>query len=82
MIQTALHNAGVRYSLLFKAFQAGAGVLTIGFIAEYMDPVAQGYYYTFASLIALQSFFELGLYLVVSVSFLSGTVPLPVYISY
>jgi hypothetical protein len=68
MTQTTLHNAGVRYSLLFKAFQAGAGVLTIGFIAAYMNPVAQGYYYAFASLIALQSFFELGLFQVVSVS--------------
>jgi hypothetical protein len=68
MTQTTLHNAGVRYSILFKASQAGAGVLTIGFISEYMDPVAQGYYYAFASLIALQSFFELGLYLLVSVS--------------
>lgn len=61
-------NAGVRYSLLFKAWQAAAGVVTIVLIARCMDPVAQGYYYAFASLIALQSFFELGLYLVVSVS--------------
>jgi O-antigen/teichoic acid export membrane protein len=68
MSQITLHNSGLRYSLLFKASQAGAGILTIGLIAEYMDPVAQGYYYAFASLIALQSFFELGLYLVVSVS--------------
>ena len=63
-----LFSLGVRYSLLFKVFQALAGVLTIFFIAEYMDPVAQGYYYAFASLIALQSFFELGLFIVVSVT--------------
>lgn len=68
MSQATLQSAGVRYSLIFKAVQAVVGVLTIGFIAKYMDPVTQGYYYAFASLIALQSFFELGLYLVVSVS--------------
>jgi hypothetical protein len=61
-------DRGTRYSLLFKAWQAVAGVVTIAFIARHMDPVVQGYYYAFASLIALQSFFELGLYLVVSVS--------------
>lgn len=61
-------DQGVRYSLLFKAWQAAAGVVTVVLIARHMDSVAQGYYYAFASLIALQSFFELGLYLVVSVS--------------
>lgn len=68
MSQVSRRDPGVRYSLMFKAWQAAAGVLTIAFIARFMDPVAQGYYYAFASLIALQSFFELGLYLVVSVS--------------
>ena len=69
MRETAtLFSVGVRYSLLFKIVQALAGILTIFFIAEYTDPVAQGYYYAFASLIALLSFFELGLYIVVSVT--------------
>ena len=64
----ASKTLGVSYSLIFKVVQALSGALTIFFIAEYMDPVAQGYYYAFASLIAIQSFFELGLYIVVSVT--------------
>ena len=56
------HNAGVYYSLLFKLWQSAAGVITIAFIAYFMDAEAQGYYYAFASLIALQSWFEVGLY--------------------
>ena len=62
------HNAGVYYSLLFKLWQSAAGLITIAFIAYFMDAEAQGYYYAFASLIALQSFFELGLYFVVSIA--------------
>ena len=68
MSQSIRRDPGVRDSLLLKAWQAAAGVITIAFIARHMDPVVQGYYYAFASLIALQLFFELGLYLVVSVS--------------
>jgi len=68
MTTSSARNAAVTYSLLFKAWQSAAGVVGIVVIARYFDPVSQGFYYTFASLIALQSFFELGLYLVISVS--------------
>jgi hypothetical protein len=34
-------------------------------VARYMSPVTQGYYYTLSSLLALQSFLELGCYLAV-----------------
>lgn len=61
-------DSGVYYSLLFKVWQSAAGLITIAFIARYMGPETQGYYYAFASLIALQSFFELGLYFVVSIT--------------
>ena len=60
-------NPAISYSLLFKAWQAGAGLITIPFVITYLGPVVQGYYYTFASLIALQSFFELGFGIVISV---------------
>ena len=60
-------NPAISYSLLFKAWQAGAGLITIPFVIEYLGPVVQGYYYTFASLIALQSFFELGFGIVISI---------------
>lgn len=60
-------SAAVSYSLLFKAWQAAAGLVTIPIVIHYLQPVLQGYYYTFASLIALQSFFELGFGIVISV---------------
>jgi hypothetical protein len=60
-------SAAVSYSLLFKAWQAAAGLVTIPVVIHYLAPVLQGYYYTFASLIALQSFFELGFGIVISV---------------
>lgn len=60
-------SAAVTFSLLFKAWQAAAGLVTIPIVIHYLQPVLQGYYYTFASLIALQSFFELGFGIVISV---------------
>lgn len=60
-------NAAVSFSLLYKAWQAAAGLVTIPIVIHYLAPVLQGYYYTFASLIALQSFFELGFGIVISV---------------
>ncbi len=42
-----------------------AGPVTLVLIARHFTANVQGYYYTFASLVAMQSFFELGLYIVV-----------------
>ena len=60
-------NPAISFSLLFKAWQASAGLITIPIVVHTLGPVVQGYYYTFASLIALQSFFELGFGIVISV---------------
>jgi hypothetical protein len=60
-------SAAISYSLLFKAWQAAAGLVTIPIVIHFLEPALQGYYYTFASLIALQSFFELGFGIVISV---------------
>ena len=62
------YRAAIGYSLLFRVWQSLAGGVSIALIAATLDPITQGYYYTFASLIALQTFFELGLYLVISVT--------------
>ena len=59
-------NRAVVFSLLLKSWQAGAGLLGLFLIGLYFPPEVQGFYYTFASLVALQSFVELGLYLVIS----------------
>lgn len=57
----------ITYTLLYRCWQAGAGFISILLIASHLKPVQQGFYYAFANLIALQSFLDLGLYLVVSV---------------
>ena len=44
-----------------KLFQAVAGLITLYFIAHFLSPTEQGYYYTFASLAALQTLLEMGL---------------------
>ncbi len=56
----------VVFSLLLKSWQACAGLLGLYLIGIYFPPEVQGFYYTFASLVALQSFVELGLSLVIS----------------
>ena len=53
------------YSLCLRFWQFLAGPISILMIGTFFSPHVQGYYYTFASLIALQSFFELGLYIVI-----------------
>ena len=44
-----------------RVFSGLAGPVTLFFIATYLSPAEQGYYYTFFSLAALQLFAELGL---------------------
>jgi len=61
-------DEAVGYSLILKFWQSLAGIINIAAIAWYMDPVFQGYYYAFVSLIALQAYFELGLYSVIFVN--------------
>jgi hypothetical protein len=63
-----LHLAKVRlgldravvFTVLARAWTRGSGLITIVLIARFLLPVEQGYYYTYASLIALQMVFELG----------------------
>lgn len=48
-------------TVLFRAWGILAGALTLILLPLWLSPTQQGYYYTFASLLALQVFFELGL---------------------
>jgi hypothetical protein len=50
----------VAFALFARAWQALAGPVTLVLIAQHMTAQVQGYYYTFASLLGLQSFVELG----------------------
>ena len=58
-------DRAVAYALFARAWQGLAGPVTLVLIAQNLTAEAQGFYYTFASLLALQSFVELGLSTVV-----------------
>ena len=58
-------DGAVIYSLLTRSWQSFAGIITLFFIIRYFSEELQGYYYTFAGLLALQAFAELGFYLVI-----------------
>lgn len=51
----------VFHTLLFRGWSVLAGGLSIVLIPIFLSPTQQGFYYTFASVLALQVFFELGL---------------------
>jgi len=44
-----------------KAWQGFAGLITVVLIAIYLTPVEQGWFYTFISIAALYSIFEMGI---------------------
>jgi hypothetical protein len=53
-------DQAVFYALCLRGWQFLAGPVSVVLIGLYFTPETQGFYYTFASLMALQSFFELG----------------------
>ena len=53
------------YTLLGRGWGVLSGLVTLGFISRYLLPAEQGFYYTFASILALQVVFELGMSYVV-----------------
>lgn len=53
------------FAVLWRAWMLITGPVTLLLIARFVTPDVQGYYYTFASLVALQSFVELGLFTVI-----------------
>lgn len=66
LIETGYDRA-IGYSLVLKSWQTVAGVVGMLLIAGNFSQETQGFYYTFGSLVALQSFVELGLHTVISV---------------
>jgi hypothetical protein len=58
-------DQAVFYALCLRLWQFLAGPISMLLIGLFFSPDMQGYYYTFASLIALQSFFELGFQIVI-----------------
>ncbi len=64
MLQEARHRLGLDRAVFFTVLARGwisvSGLVTVILIARFLSPAEQGYYYTYASLIALQMVFELG----------------------
>jgi O-antigen/teichoic acid export membrane protein len=60
----ARHGLGldraVIFTVLARGWTSASGLITVALIAHLLSPAEQGYYYTYASLIALQMVFELG----------------------
>jgi hypothetical protein len=54
-------NRAVFYALALRGWQFVGGAVSVLLISWFFTKELQGYYYTFSSLVALQSFFELGL---------------------
>ena len=53
-------DRAVAYATLAKLWAMPAGIATLLLITVCLTPASQGYYFTFFSLVALQTFFELG----------------------
>lgn len=49
-------DKAIFYTLVGRSLGIPVSVLTIFFIARYLSPEEQGYYYTFGSIVALQVF--------------------------
>lgn len=53
-------DRAVAFTVLGRSWSILSGALTLLFIARFLSPAEQGYYYTFSSLVAIQVIFELG----------------------
>lgn len=58
-------DRAVAYTLVGRGWGLLSGVVTLLLVVRFLTPDEQGYYYTFASLLAMQIFFELGMSYVV-----------------
>lgn len=56
-----LRDSGSIMVLAQRAWQAAAGVITLAFVAHFLSPVEQGYFYTLASIAALHMTLDMGL---------------------
>lgn len=53
-------DRAVFFTVMARTWSSAAGLVTVALISKFLTPEAQGYYYTFVSLVALQIVFELG----------------------
>lgn len=64
MLQNIMSRVGIDKAIFFVLLSRGTGsissVVTLLLITNFLSPIEQGYYYTFASILGLQIIFELG----------------------
>ncbi len=65
LLNRAEVNQAVFFALLLRGWQLAGGAVSVVLIWYFFTAEVQGYYYTFSALVALQTFFELGMHLVV-----------------
>lgn len=65
LLKRAEVDKAVVYALSARVWQLLAGPVTLILIARHFSPELQGFYYTFASLVALQMLVELAFYVVI-----------------
>lgn len=65
LIALLFNDPAILYAMLYRVWAILSGVITILIISIYLPANIQGYYYTFLSIVALQAFLELGLYVVI-----------------
>ncbi len=58
-------DRAIGYTLVSRGWQLLSGVFSVFFVAKYLSPYEQGYFYTFFSVLNIQIMFELGLNYVV-----------------
>lgn len=54
-------DKAIGYVILGRGWSVLSGIMVLFLISKFLSPLAQGYYFTFSSIIALQVMFELGL---------------------
>jgi hypothetical protein len=54
-------DRAVFYTVLWRSWSAFVAPINLLFVTTFLSPVAQGFFYTFGSILALQIIFELGL---------------------
>lgn len=53
-------DKAILYTLLGRGLQISTALFTVFFIAKYLSPNEQGFYYTFGSIVAIQVFLNWG----------------------
>ena len=61
LLNTLGIDGAILYTIFARIIQAAGGIITVFLIANFLSKEEQGFYYTFASVLAIQIFFELGL---------------------